>query len=294
MDSLLNLLAVYTAIFLLAIFVGANLTRWLSLTHTRTQLMMSFVSGLMLGVAIFHLLPHAIYSLSGPMAVELAARWTMVGLLTMFLLLRVFDFHHHDIADGSDDVHCHAHGESSLPSPNRRWNWLGIALGLVLHTLVDGVALAASMQADWLLRADNSWPAVFGVGVFLAILLHKPLDAITLTALMQRAGVSQRSRRLMLLVFALLCPASAAIFLWSFDSALLSQGHYVGAALAFSAGVFLCISLSDLLPELHFHRHDRGLMTVVLLLGVALALAISLVEPAHRHSFEPVATHMPH
>ena len=39
------------------------------------------------------------------------------------------------------------------------------------------------------------------------------------------------------------------------------------AALAFSAGTFLCIALSDLLPELQFHAHDRFKLSVALLAG---------------------------
>jgi zinc and cadmium transporter len=42
--------------------------------------------------------------------------------------------------------------------------------------------------------------------------------------------------------------------------------------------------LSDLLPEVHFHSHDRLKMTIVLLLGVGLALLLVSVEPPHRHS----------
>jgi zinc and cadmium transporter len=41
-------------------------------------------------------------------------------------------------------------------------------------------------------------------------------------------------------------------------------------ALAFSAGTFLCIALSDLLPELQFHSHDRLKLSVALLAGVVL------------------------
>jgi zinc and cadmium transporter len=42
------------------------------------------------------------------------------------------------------------------------------------------------------------------------------------------------------------------------------------AALAFSAGTFLCIALSDLLPELHFHAHDRVKLSLSLLAGLLL------------------------
>ena len=54
--------------------------------------------------------------------------------------------------------------------------------------------------------------------------------------------------------------------------------NLVSLALAFSAGVFLCIALSDLLPELQFHQHDRLKLSAALLLGVALAWGVSQLE----------------
>ena len=51
----------------------------------------------------------------------------------------------------------------------------------------------------------------------------------------------------------------------------------------FSAGVFVCISLGDLLPELEFHSHDRVKLSAMLLIGVALAYGIGLLEPKHAH-----------
>ena len=52
--------------------------------------------------------------------------------------------------------------------------------------------------------------------------------------------------------------------------------------LAVSAGFFICISLSDLLPEVSFHQHDRGKLTLSLLLGIALAFAVENL-PGHSH-----------
>jgi zinc and cadmium transporter len=60
----------------------------------------------------------------------------------------------------------------------------------------------------------------------------------------------------------------------------------LGCALAFAAGVFLCIALADLLPEVAFHTHDRLQLTVSLLLGIALAWSIGLFEPQHSHSHD--------
>jgi zinc and cadmium transporter len=67
----------------------------------------------------------------------------------------------------------------------------------------------------------------------------------------------------------------------------------VGATLAFSAGVFVCISLSDLLPELEFHAHDRVKLSLALLLGVAAAYGIGYLEPedAHESHAEPASVH---
>ena len=48
------------------------------------------------------------------------------------------------------------------------------------------------------------------------------------------------------------------------------------AALAFSGGTFLCIALSDLLPELQFHAHDRTKLSVALLAGFLLMLLTAL------------------
>ena len=46
------------------------------------------------------------------------------------------------------------------------------------------------------------------------------------------------------------------------------------------AGFFVGIALADLLPEVAFHDHDRGKLTLVFLLGILLAYAIGSVEPA--------------
>ena len=56
------------------------------------------------------------------------------------------------------------------------------------------------------------------------------------------------------------------------------KNQITGAALAFSAGTFLFIALSDLLPEVQFHRHDRVPLFLMLILGVVLMAGIALLE----------------
>ncbi len=63
------------------------------------------------------------------------------------------------------------------------------------------------------------------------------------------------------------------------------QSLLISRALAFSAGTFLCIALSDLLPELQFHQHDRIKLSAALLLGLALAWGAGKLEAqSHEHA----------
>ena len=66
----------------------------------------------------------------------------------------------------------------------------------------------------------------------------------------------------------------------------LEGGATVGYVLAFAAGAFLCIALSDLLPEIHFHSHDRGKLIVALLVGISLAYALYYIESSALHGIE--------
>ncbi|MEJ2533767.1 MAG: ZIP family metal transporter [Halioglobus sp.] len=259
--------------------LGGVLPNWVRMTHTRTQLVMSFVSGLMLGVAFYHLLPHSIMMVGGAGAADVSVWWLMIGLITMLLLLRMFHFHQHDFsAEDAEHHHHDEHGHSG-PASVHRFSWVGIALGLAVHTLIDGVALGAVMQGE---VADGA-SGMLGVGVFLAILLHKPLDAMSITAVMSAGGWSRRSRAATNLIFALMCPLGALLFYFGVSQLADTRDYLVGVALAFSAGAFICIALSDLLPEVHFHSHDRGKLTLAFLLGIALAYGIGSLEPANFH-----------
>ena len=260
--------------------VGGLLPNWIKMTHTRTQLVMSFVSGLMLGVAFYHLLPHSVALVGGDHGADTSVWWLMIGLITMLLLLRLFHFHQHDFSSEEDQHHDHHHHRPHQSSAHSM-SWMGIALGLALHTLVDGVALGAVMQGG------SVEAGLIGIGVFLAILLHKPLDAMSITTIMQAGGWSRGARATTNLLFALMCPLGALLFYFGVDILTDSQNHVVAAALAFSAGAFICIALSDLLPEVHFHSHDRGKLTLAFLLGIALAYAIGIVEPAGIHLANP-------
>lgn len=287
----LILLGLYCGLIVGASLLGGWLPQLIHLTHTRMQLSISLIGGLMLGISVLHLWPHAIAEL-GDHGPDVAATGMMAGLIVMFLLMRMFHFHHHG-APEDDCGHDHSHEgpEHSVPSPAAgspsephhaagRLSWVGVFLGMALHTLIDGLALGASVQAD-ALHEDTG---LLGVGTFLAVVLHKPLDSVTIISLMAASGWSLRSRALVNLAFSLACPAGAILFVLGVREFTGQQALIVGFALAVSAGVFMCIALSDLLPEMEFHSHNRVRLSIALLAGIAIAWGIRFIEPAHAYS----------
>jgi zinc and cadmium transporter len=113
---------------------------------------------------------------------------------------------------------------------------------------------------------------------------------MTIGTLMARGGSSLAWRHTVNALFSLAIPLGVLLFYGGLtgEGTAGGQSSLVAYALAFSAGTFLCISLSDLLPELQFHQHDRVKLSLALLLGLSVAyLAARLESTSHRHS-QPV------
>ena len=279
--SILILLA-YSAGIFAASFLSGKLAALGTMTHTRTQIVMSLVAGFILGIAMFHLLPHSLERISGPDIVEKAVGWMVLGMVLMIFLLRIFHFHQHDFSSEASDLYDdHDHGHGVVDSRSL----FGVAIGLGVHTVTEGIALGTSMQMG---QPHEDDVALAGLGVFLAILLHKPLDAYSIVGMMKSAGHSQRARTVANVGFATLCPLVALASFGGVELLGPEQGAVVGYVLAFAAGAFLCIALSDLLPEIHFHSHDRGKLIASLLVGIGLAYALYYVESSaiHGHGME--------
>lgn len=317
-------LTVYCVLVTVAALVGGAIPMVVRLTHRRMQVATSLIGGFMLGVALLHLLPHAAMVIP----VGAAAAWTVAGLLAMFFLERFFSYHHHtapgdadlppvtadpepvvacdapgdplDHHHGHAHVHDHAHhhghaaGARSTPL-----SWAGVGIGLTVHSVINGGALAAAVAAESHLGAGHAAAWLPGLAVFLVIVLHKPFDSMALLTLMSGAGTTHRARVLVNLAFAACVPAGAVIFTLGLHSLDLHTSAMLGYALAFTAGMFLCVSLADLLPEVQFHHHDKLLLSSAMLLGLALAWGINALEATvhdhgahdhadHDHAAEPV------
>jgi zinc and cadmium transporter len=283
------------------------------LGHRALQFALSAVAGVMLGVACFHMLPHA-FMARGPSAVathdgiEPVMIAAVLGFIVMFVLARFLDHHRHEPVDAVDPdggahacshghhahAHSHPHGAApdhagaGAPAVLGRGGWIGAFAGLGLHSALEGIAIAAAIE----LGAREGHGALAGFATVLVVLLHKPFDAMTLSTMLAAAGASAARRHVMNVVFAAIVPLGAAAFALGMRG---DSSGILGLALAFSAGTFLCIAAADLLPELQFHSHDRLGLTAALVAGLGIAWGIGRLEAAtHSHEHGAACTNPTH
>jgi zinc and cadmium transporter len=269
------LLAGYGLLALFAALAGGTLPTLFRLTHTRLQIAVSFVAGLMLGLSLLGLLPHAAHALN---SLAQGTAWLLAGFLVLFVLQRFLPFHHHDVPEGQPAAAGHA--LTLAEQSARHLTWVSVALGLSLHSVFDGLAIAAAVAAG----AHGGGEAL-GLGTALAVILHKPFGALAIITLMAASGAARSTQFRVNLAFALVTPLGALLFYLGAESWAQTHPAWLGGALAFCAGTFLCIACLGLLPELQFHTHDRVKLSLALLAGVGAAVLI-----AHSGHAEPEQT----
>jgi len=269
-------LSLYTGAILLGALAGGALPLFASVR--RSDLLLSFSAGVMLGAAFFHMLPEAVER-GGSAVVPFA----VVGFLFLYLLERFVLVHvcaepgpnrrlstagaplpHHA------DEHEHVHHGQAEPDPDGTGcdvHTLGVAawVGLSAHTVVDGFALAAASVSPEL-----------GLLVFLAILAHKVPNAFSLSAILLSEGYSRGKAVAMNAAFAVMVPVGAGLYVVLRE--LVQVQRFTAVALAASAGTFLHLSLSDILPDLHRRGTSRWRLSVALVAGVAAMGALTLLR----------------
>jgi zinc and cadmium transporter len=287
--SVLGWLALYSASIMLVSLMGGSVPLLGKVTHSRLQYYLSLSAGVMLGASFFHVMPDAL-----EMAGEKWFGWSIsLGVIGLFCIERFVAPHSHESSSKLQSDHDHEpgcehdHEHHAAPSVS---GWMAV-LELTVHTFMNGVALGAAVNGDLQTAAMMSLP---GWAIFLAVILHKPADALAISTVLSRKGVSRGKLSLVQLGFASMIPIGAAAFIWTKDSLTTDlQKVLTGAALAFSAGTFLFIALSDLLPEVQFHRHDRFRLFATLVAGVVFMGVIAYLEDvggAHDHGAKPAAT----
>ena len=173
--------------------------------------MLAFAAGFMIAVGLIDLLPGAI-ARGGPSAAIVA----LGGYMAVHVTQHVIGTHFHF----GEETH-HVSEAVSVAA----------LAGLLLHTFVDGVAVASGLDAGG---------AVASL-VFVAVILHKVPEGFAISSLFLAAG--QGRRRAILAAGALGVATIAGVLLTDRIAALRDHG------LALAAGVTLYVGMSNLVPE---------------------------------------------
>lgn len=212
-------------LFLLFIFVITFLGGWLPTVRTWSKstfkMIISFCAGVLLGAVFFHILPE-----SAPVLGDNLGYPIMVGFLLIFLLVKFIMVH--PCEEGDCDYHT-----------------VGMAayVGIGIHSVLDGVAIGAGSLMN------------MSLVIILAVTIHKFPAALALSSMLVKGGEYSRGKILVsMFIFALATPLGAIFalaLLKSMDEVM------VAVALGVSAGTFLFISISDLLPTV-YEEHEKG------------------------------------
>jgi zinc transporter ZupT len=202
----------------------------------------ALTGGVVVAVALFHVLPEAIEAVGDPHRVGL---YVGGGFLFFFLAERALVLHHRD-----------------EPEPARAHAQVGAlgAAGLSLHSFIDGLGIGLAFGLD----------TTTGILVFVAVVSHDFADGLNTVGFVLRPS-GDRRRAVRWLIVDSVAPLAGAIV-----GAALSIGEeQLGALLAVYAGFFLFMGATDLLP--HAHEHPSAKRVALTVGGFAGILAVSLL-----------------
>ena len=224
--------------------VGGVLLLWKeNIARSFSLNLLSFAAGSMISAAFLELIPESI-EISGYSKVGV---FVVIGILAMFLFERTITWYH-----CHDREHCNIH---TFSGP--------VILGDTIHNFIDGIAIALSFAAG---------PAV-GVATTIAIFFHEIPQEIGDFGVLLHAGYSKRK-----VLFYNFLSACASILGAVLGLLLLPYIEpALGLSLAFAAGVFIYVAISDLLPELRHEAPHKDIWHILaLVLGVVIVWAVGM------------------
>lgn len=211
-------------------------------------LTLPFGAGALLAAAFFDLLPEA-FELGDPRELLL---WTLGGFTFFFVLERCASwFHHH-------------HEHESKTHQNAQQRRL-IIIGDIMHNAIDGLAIGAAFLV--------SIPT--GIITALAVSAHEIPKELGTFALLLSRGWKNRT-----VLLANLATAAATIVAALIVFFLGSDAHLpVGPLLALTAGFFIYVAASDIIPDIHEQPRRMGTIQAVMLVGgiVLVGVVITLL-----------------
>lgn len=241
MDNFLLLLLAIVAGSAISLASGALLFLTTKKRHRAVALALPFGAGALLAAAFFDLLPESIEH-GEPSAL---LGWTLIGFLAFFLLERLSTWFHH-------------HHEHTADQRREQQNRLVIA-GDLLHNVIDGAAIGAAFLAN----------PVTGFITTLAVSAHEiPKELGTFGILLSR-GWKDKKVIIANIATAFGTLVSASLVFW--------LGHYIQLPepemLAITAGFFIYIAASDIIPEIHEQPRRLGTAQAAVLVVAVLLVA---------------------
>ena len=138
-------------------------------------------------------------------------------------------------------------------------------IGLVIHSLAEGIALGASM---YLANSDSS-TSDMGLVVQLAILIHKAPEAMGFGTFLLHKGANKSQIFWNVFAYSVASPVAALLGYVGLlsvtidsDQDMLLLDYYVGLAMLVSVGTFLYVTTIHILPEVYSSKsgshHNHG------------------------------------
>lgn len=241
MDNYLLMVAVIVLGSFVSLFGGAAIFLTKKSRAKAILVALPFGAGALLAAAFFDLLPES-FEMAEPRDLLV---WTLVGFTAFFLLERLASwFHHHH---NHPDIHEHREKTQNAM----------IMIGDLLHNMIDGIAIAAAFLAN----------PTTGLITTLAVSAHEvPKELGTFGMLLSRGW---RDRKVLA---ANALTAVGTLVLASLTYWLGSTVHLpVAQLLALTAGFFVYVAASDIIPDIHEQPRRVGtIQAAVLVVGVVL------------------------
>jgi zinc and cadmium transporter len=208
-----------------------------------------FAAGVLLAAAFTDLLPEAIHQAR----VDPVLQAALFGVLGFFMLERFLRFFHHH----------HEHDAKAKSS-----NTL-VVIGDTLHNALDGVAIGAAFLIS---------PST-GIVATVAIAAHEIPQEIGDFGLLLKNGMSKSRVLLVNIISALATTLMAVLTYWFVNP----DNTVIPYLLAVTAGFFIYIAASDIIPEIHetLEKGKRDIRPWLLLFG---AIFMMIASP-FAHSF---------
>jgi len=203
--------------------------------------LISYAVGTLIGVALLALVPESLGALPArPAMLTMAA-----GIISFFLLEKAVIWRHCHHDEG-----CHVHSTAASL----------VIIGDTFHTFVDGAVIAAAVLTS----------VPLGVTTAIAVATHEIPQEVGDVAILLRAGYS-RMRAFTLNVLAGIGGILGAASMVLASKVVPQALPYV---LAFAAGNFLYVAMSDLIPDLHRGDSVGGLRQFLLITAGIVTIAV--------------------